>query len=1312
MRKFQGIMVAGALISTLPCLGYVTITNGVEWWYEVYDGTATITGIPISTSGVAEIPSELDGYLVTSIGQSAFKYCSGLTSVTNPDSVTSIGSEAFYSCRGLTSVTIGNGVTSIGRSAFYNCNGLTSVTIGNGVTSIGENAFSGCSGLASVTIPNSVTSIGAYAFEKCIGMNNVTIGKGVTSIGYSAFSGCSGLTSLTIPDNVTSIGMYAFENCSSLKNVTISQYVCNNRMSSVFSSTYSSSSTYLSITNVVISEGVTNIGHEAFADCSGLIGVTIPDSVTDVGENAFRGCESLYDTTTIPGAKLVDGWVVGYSESLAGLLDLTGVRGIANAAFIYCSSLTSVTIPDSVTSIGKYTFYACSGLTSVTIGNGVTSIGDYAFSGCSELASVYVSDLEAWCRISFGNESANPLIHEPNLYVASKLLRKLVVPDGVTEIKPYAFRFYVKLTSVTIPNSVTNIGNGAFSYCSGLTGVSMGNGVKNIGEDAFSYCSALESVTILDSVVNIGDGAFYDCSALTNMTIGDSVTSIGASAFFGCRGLVNIVLPNSLTDIGRAAFQGCERLIEVTIPDKVTNIKEHVFHDCFDLENIILSEGVTNIGEYAFYQCNDLSNITIPEGVTIIENFAFGRCSSLKAVTMSGRLTSVGNQAFQYCDSLTAIHINDLAAWCGIVFENADANPLSSAHHLYMDGKELTGIVIPDGVERIEDFAFSGGEALKWVVVPASVESIGYQAFAGCSNLERVYFVGDAPETDGDIFSGASGNLTVYAAEGTVGWHSAGSQALPSAWPEDDGSNARAIANGAPAFVDVTLDANGGEWADGTPSVCRLAGVDVAGTLPVPMRDGYGFIGWFTEREAGAKVATNMVVTADMGTLYAHWGNGVELESGGDADWTQGEGGVWRSGSIGGYQTSWMTASVYGEGEVSFRWMVSCNSYYAQLYFYVDGVQQEAIGGDVGWSDRTFVVSGNGEHTLKWAYTKTYNYTSGEDCGWVNEVAWTPYVRCTVTLDANGGDLAGAASSMSVIKGKAIGDLPVPTLDGRVFAGWWTAAEGGEQVTAATMVRGALALVARWETSPYIFGGDAVWTLDDGGVWRSGAIGDNEESWMQMDVSGAGQISFRWRTSSEAYKSTPIDYVIFSVDGEVRTLPFGGETQWTNVVVDVAGDGNHALRWTYSKDEADSAGADCAWVDAVTWTSSGPVDEIVDMGGGKTVTVPQAWLNERTQRAATATAANGRKVWECYMLGLDPESNDATNDFRITSVPMKADGTPDLANIALDPPQSRWNVPATYKVKGAVNLDDVDWPEVTDENKASLRFFKVELVLP
>ncbi len=161
--------------------------------FSISGGVVEITGYT-GPGGTVDIPGKIGGQPVTRIGDNAFSYCTGLTSVTIPNSVTSIGDGAFYSCMGLTSVAIPDSVTSIGGWAFYDCAGLTSVTIPSSVSSIGDSTFDSCTGLTGVTIPN-----------------------GVTSIGYGAFFNCSGLTGVTIPDSVTHIGDWAFYYCRGLK---------------------------------------------------------------------------------------------------------------------------------------------------------------------------------------------------------------------------------------------------------------------------------------------------------------------------------------------------------------------------------------------------------------------------------------------------------------------------------------------------------------------------------------------------------------------------------------------------------------------------------------------------------------------------------------------------------------------------------------------------------------------------------------------------------------------------------------------------------------------------------------------------------------------------------------------------------------------------------------------------------------------------------------------------------------------------------------------------------------------------------------
>ena len=358
-----------------------------------------------------------------------------------------------------------------------------------------------------------------------------------------------------------------------------------------------------------------------------------------------------------------------------------------------------------VTRIENSTFSDCHELTSVTIPNSVTSIGNHTFNECRSLTSVNV-------------------------------------PDGVTSIGDFTFDGCSSLTQVTIPYAVTTIGECAFDGCSALTSISIPSGVTNIGTSAFAHCYGFTSVDIPNSVTNIEDYTFAGCNNLTSVTIGNSVAGIGNNAFAGCRCLSSVTIPNNVTSIG-----------------------DYAFYKCSGLSSIDIGNGVTSIGNDAFWECTSLSSVTMGNSVTSIGDFAFYGCSSLKSITIPQSVTHIGSNVFFNCNDLNAVHISDLEAWCNIQFDGT----FFGYYHLYLNGKEITNLTIPEGVTYVSNYAFAKCYRLISITIPDGVTTIGGQAFAWCSNLRNIYCHAEQiPETGNNIFGSSNYDATLHVPAASV----------------------------------------------------------------------------------------------------------------------------------------------------------------------------------------------------------------------------------------------------------------------------------------------------------------------------------------------------------------------------------------------------------------------------------------------------------------------------------------------------------------------------------------------------------------
>ena len=381
---------------------------------------------------------------------------------------------------------------------------------------------------------------------------------------------------------------------------------------------------------IIRPDGVTSIGDYAFVNYDLLTSVVIPDSVTSIGGCAFGDCASLESVT------------IG-----------NGVTSIGYSAFGYCTSLKSVVIPDSVTTIGENAFIYCSNLEKITIGVGVTSIDDYAFYECSHISGVYIKDVAAWLGITFGS-SGNPLSRAHNLYLNDQLVTELVIPEGVTEIRPYAFCGYTSLESIDIPDSVTSIGKYAFYGCTNLTTETIPDSVTSIGEAAFESCINLNSITIGSGVTSIGTNAFNYCTSLTSVTIPKSVTSIGSGAFFQCENLTNITVDSGNTKYhssgnclieteSKTLIAGCQNSV-IPSDGSVTSIAEWACA-CTDLSSLTIPEYVTSIGCYAFYGCIYLTSVTFEntDGWYLTEDYAATEGEAVSVTDPSTNATNLNS---------------------------------------------------------------------------------------------------------------------------------------------------------------------------------------------------------------------------------------------------------------------------------------------------------------------------------------------------------------------------------------------------------------------------------------------------------------------------------------------------------------------------------------------------------------------------------------------------------------------------------------------------------------------------------------------
>ena len=677
----------------------------VEYQYKVKnDGTIELSGINDTSLEIMDIPGEVDGYKVTSIGHFAFGNCSSVLTVVIPEGITAVDGHAFANAFNLESVTIPKSLVSIGSSAFRSKK-LTDIKVApdHPVYTVENEAlidkrtktlvcFLGRELTGTYVVAPGIKKIGSAAFE--FGrMSSITIPDSVTCIEGRAFENCVSLESINIPDSVTEIASSAFEWCDKLTSIQISP------------------------------------NHPVY-ECIDLLIVNKETKEAVAPSGGIRG------TYVIP----------------------EGIKSIAGFSFQGCRKLDELYIPDSVEKIGDFAFRvdtvirACTGSAAQEY---FTVNTRYKFTEMSPEAFA-----EAIQKVK--EEAANGTQSEAQQWYDSRYEGSLVCGDYRYLLKADGTAEIVSVNQFIIDGNipaeldgypVTSIDNDAFYSCSKLTTVVIPEGVTSLNYASFMSCQRLESVVLPSSLVSINRQPFHHCSNLKTIEVSpeNPVFAVVDGA------LINKSMMEMIYVLDH------ENTGTFTVPQGITRISENVFENT-SYSAILLPDSVRYIGSLAFAFCKNLTEIVLPEGLETLGNQVFFDSEKLESLTIPDSVTRIGSAIFGSNEALTTVHISpDHPAYMmldGLLVEKGNMRIIGALN------STPAKYVIPEGIKEISFMAFQGSKDLEELTVPDGLSIIGSDAFSGCSKLRDIFLPASVTEIGYETFRYAR-ELVIHAPAGS-----------------------------------------------------------------------------------------------------------------------------------------------------------------------------------------------------------------------------------------------------------------------------------------------------------------------------------------------------------------------------------------------------------------------------------------------------------------------------------------------------------------------------------------------------------------
>ncbi len=835
----------------------------------------------------------------------------------------------------------------------------------------------------------------------------------------------------------------------------------------------------------------------------------------------------------------------------------------------------SVIIPDNVTYISSRAFTDCGDLSSVTIPESVNSIDSNAFSACSNIVSVMIPQqvLSNTVRIIYPYAKYYGL--QATFPDSFQKIKAVSFQSNVTKINAYAFRGCASIENITIPDTVTYIDYNAFENCTKLNSVTLGHGLRSIYSSAFEGCENLSSVYAqdLDSWLSISfsnekanplyyaHNLYLNGNLLTEATIPSGFTKIKNYAFCNCNGLTTINIAPTVMEIGDGAFHSCSNLVKVSLPNSITNINQKAFYKCSNLSKINLPDTIDSIKYLTFYKCEGLTEITVPASVKSIDRESFSGCSQITKVIIPDSVKRIDEWAFCGCAALEKVEIpSTTTTISSTAFEDC---PRIQQFDVAKNNSHFS--TINGMLSNKEATQIISGTCIEELSIPNGVVSIAVGAFQGRTNLRTIQHLPESLASIGSAAFWGCTNLQMAVIPQTV---------------TNLGVNAFNKCTEMIAYV------------SGNPHIDTYWGQSAFDQMAkIKITDNYhGEITDNMEVKLSLSQSNEQFLSAPIKLSVSCGIPNAEIRYTTDGTMPNNESALFKPFTVKKSITVTVGAFVGGERILT-----------AQGTYWFGEVSQPEISIE---GNLTFTGAQTRQVSMSCATMgATIYYTLNGAEPTQESLTYTePFV------------ISLAPDDQIALRAIAFKDGFKPsTVTEVMLTREWTLADG---VNAPSLV---------FET-----GGDIEWVRDptighlDGESLKSGAISDNENSWLETIVNGEGQISFHWKTSCEKTDDAefPWDRIEFYVDDVLNAWQDGVADEWHQIVMRIKGSGRHSLRWVYVKDSSDASGEDCAWIDDVVWTPIGKGDvTVVEVSGVSVEFVPESDGRTRTAKVVAGTKA-------------------------------------------------------------------------------------------